>query len=138
MYLTIDQIEIGQKAEIKELITKEKVLEFAYCSGDFSPIHIDEDYAKKTRYKRCIAHGMLSAAFISKLLGTYLPGEGTIYLEQSLSFKRPVYYDEELTIIGTVVEKDTEKNICIMEMKCFNQDNKVVVEGMAKVMPPKE
>lgn len=135
--LTIDQLEVGQKASFTKTVTEADVYNYAGVSGDFNPAHMNEEYAKNTAFKTRIAHGMLSAGFISAVLGTKLPGPGTIYLNQDLRFTKPVHFGDTITATITVEELINEKNRAILKTVCTNQDGDVVVEGTAKVMPPK-
>lgn len=135
--LTIDQLEVGQKASFTKTVTEADVYNFAGVTGDFNPAHMNEEYAKNTAFKTRIAHGMLSAGFISAVLGTQLPGPGTIYLNQDLRFTKPVHFGDTITATITVEELVKEKNRAILKTVCTNQDGDVVVEGVAKVMPPK-
>ena len=135
--LTIDQLEVGQKASFTKTVTEADVYNFAGVTGDFNPAHMNEEYAKNTAFKTRIAHGMLSAGFISAVLGTQLPGPGTIYLGQDLRFTKPVQFGDTITATITVDELIKEKNRAILKTVCTNQDGDVVVEGTAKVMPPK-
>ena len=135
--LTIDQLEVGQKASFTKTVTEADVYNFAEVTGDFNPAHMNEEYAKNTAFKTRIAHGMLSAGFISAVLGTQLPGPGTIYLNQDLRFTKPVHFGDTITATITVEELVKEKNRAILKTVCTNQDGDVVVEGVAKVMPPK-
>ena len=135
--LTIDQLEVGQKASFTKTVTEADVYNFAGVTGDFNPAHMNEEYAKNTAFKTRIAHGMLSAGFISAVLGTQLPGPGTIYLNQDLRFTKPVHFGDTITATITVDELVKEKNRAILKTVCTNQDGDVVVEGVAKVMPPK-
>ena len=135
--LTIDQLEVGQKASFTKTVTEADVYNYAGVSGDFNPAHMNEEYAKNTAFKTRIAHGMLSAGFISAVLGTQLPGPGTIYLNQDLRFTKPVHFGDTITATITVEELIKEKNRAILKTVCTNQDGDVVVEGTAKVMPPK-
>ena len=135
--LTIDQLEVGQIASFTKTVTEADVYNFAGVTGDFNPAHMNEEYAKNTAFKTRIAHGMLSAGFISAVLGTKLPGPGTIYLNQDLRFTKPVQFGDTITATITVDELIKEKNRAILKTVCTNQDGDVVVEGTAKVMPPK-
>ena len=135
--LTIDQLEVGQKASFTKTVTEADVYNYAGVSGDFNPAHMNEEYAKNTAFKTRIAHGMLSAGFISAVLGTKLPGPGTIYLNQDLRFTKPVHFGDTITATITVEELIKEKNRALLKTVCTNQDGDVVVEGTAKVMPPK-
>lgn len=135
--LTIDQLEVGQKASFTKTVTEADVYNFAAVTGDFKPAHMNEEYAKNTAFKTRIAHGMLSAGLISAVLGTKLPGPGTIYLNQDLRFNKPVQFGDIITATITVDELIKEKIRAILKTLCTNQDGDVVVEGTAKVMSPK-
>ena len=100
--LTIDQLEVGQKASFTKTVTEADVYNYAGVSGDFNPAHMNEEYAKNTAFKTRIAHGMLSAGFISAVLGTKLPGPGTIYLNQDLRFTKPVQFGDTITATITL------------------------------------
>jgi 3-hydroxybutyryl-CoA dehydratase len=106
-------------------------------TGDLNPAHINEEYAKKTFFKTRIAHGMLSAGFISAVIGTRLPGPGTIYLKQELNFLAPVKIGDTITARIEVAELWPEKNRVRLKTTCTNQEGKVVVDGQAMVMAPK-
>lgn len=125
-------LNIGDKYSIKRIITEEEVLLFSEVSGDKNPLHLDEEYAKKTRFKGRICHGMLIGAHISELLGMYFPGAGTIYLSQSLKFINPVYLGEEIDITAEVLEI-VEKKVRLF-IYVTNNNEKRVLEGEAIVL----
>ncbi len=125
---------VGDEAFDEKTITKEDVQTFAKVTGDHNPVHLDEDYAKDTLFKKCIAHGMLSAGLISKVIGTQLPGHGTIYLGQTLNFKKPVYIGDTITTVVSIKSINPEKKFLTLETYCKNQKGKVVLEGEATVM----
>ena len=133
----IDTINIGDSASLSKTVTETDVYLFAGITGDLNPAHTNEVAASKTMFGGRIAHGMLSAGFISAVLGMQLPGPGTIYLGQELKFTKPVRIGDTVTATCTVVEKDDAKNRLKLETICTNQDGDVVVKGMATVMPPK-
>lgn len=133
-----NEIEIGQSALIKKTIKQEDIESFAGVSGDINPAHLDQDYADHSIFHGVIAHGMYSGALISAVLGTKLPGPGTIYLNQSLHFKAPVRIDDTITAHVKVIEKLDEKKIVKLECKVINQNKKIVVEGVADVIAPIE
>ncbi|MCL1917509.1 MAG: MaoC family dehydratase [Peptococcaceae bacterium] len=135
---TVKQLEIGQKASFSKTVTETDVYLFAGVTGDINPAHVNEEYAKNTMFKGRIAHGMLSAGFISAVLAMNLPGPGTIYIAQTLKFRAPVRFGDTITATVEVLEKNEEKNRVILKTVCSNQDNKVVLEGEATVMPPTE
>ncbi|MHA2203305.1 MAG: MaoC family dehydratase [Candidatus Hodarchaeales archaeon] len=132
------EIKIGQRAEIKRTVTDEDIKKFAEVSGDRNPIHLDENYAKKTFFQGRVAHGMLSAAFISAVLANKLPGPGSIYLKQKLSFFKPIRIGDTIIVAVEVIKKDGVKERIILKTTCTNQNNELVVGGEATVMPMKE
>jgi 3-hydroxybutyryl-CoA dehydratase len=137
MLRTIDTINIGDSASVSKTVTETDVYLFAGITGDLNPAHVNDEVSSKTMFKGRIAHGMLSAGFISAVLGMYLPGPGTIYLGQELKFTKPVKFGDTVTATATVVEKMDDKNIIKLETVCTNQNGDVVIKGMATVMPPK-
>ncbi|WP_297689598.1 MaoC family dehydratase [uncultured Anaerococcus sp.] len=134
---TIDQLEVGQSASFTKTVTEGDCYNYAGVTGDFNPAHINEAYAEKTFFKSRIAHGMLSSGFISAVLGTKLPGPGTIYLAQELKFTKPVYFGDTITATCTVEEIIKEKNRVILKTICTNQNGDTVIEGKATVLAPK-
>ncbi len=134
--LTIDKINVGDSASFTKTVTEADIALYAGVSGDFNPAHINAEYANSSMFKGRIAHGMLSAGFISNVLGMKLPGPGTIYLSQELKFTKPVYINDTVTATATVIEKIEEKNRLVLETICTNQKGDVVIKGKAVVMPP--
>jgi 3-hydroxybutyryl-CoA dehydratase len=134
---TIDKISLGDAAEFSKTVSETDVYLYAGIIGDFNPAHLNEAYAKKTFFKTRIAHGMLTAGFISTILGTQLPGPGTIYMKQSLNFLAPVRFGDTITARAEVVEIMAEKNRIRVKTTCTNQDGTVVLDGEAVVSPPK-
>ena len=132
---TIDQLNIGEKASLTKQITESDVFRFAEVTGDRNPVHLDPEYASQTRFKERIAHGMLTAGLISAVLGTRLPGLGSIYLSQSLAFKAPVKLGDVIQAEVEVIEKIPEKNKLRLRTTCRNQDGTVVTDGEAVVLP---
>lgn len=130
-------MKIGDFAEFTKTVAEYDVCGFAGITGDFNPAHIDEEYAKGTFFKKRIAHGMLSAGFISNVLGTKLPGAGSIYMKQDLAFLAPVYIGDTITARGEVLELNMEKNRVTLKTTCTNQDGKIVVDGTAVLSPRK-
>jgi|SRR5271165_709280 len=122
---------IGQSCLLKRTVTAEEVETFARATGDVNPVHLDEAYAAKTRFKRRIAHGMLIASFISGLLGTKFPGPGTIYMSQSLKFLRPVFLGDEVTVSAAVIAWRPERSILTLETMVHNQRGEKVLSGEA-------
>ncbi|MCG6878102.1 MAG: MaoC family dehydratase [Deltaproteobacteria bacterium] len=134
---TIGEIHLGDTAEFTKTVSESDIYLYAGITGDQNPAHIDEEYAKKTFFKTRIAHGMLSAGFISTVLGNKLPGAGTIYVKQTLSFKAPVHMGDTITAQVEAVEIDAEKNRVRFRTLCVNQDGTTVLDGEAMVMPPR-
>ena len=127
-------LKIGDSASLSKTFSDEDVRTFAKISGDQNPVHLDDEYAAQTPFKKRIAHGMLTAGLISAILGTELPGEGTIYLGQTINFKAPVYLDDTITATVTVVKLHERKPIATLETICKNQDDVMVLDGEAVVM----
>ena len=128
-------VKVGDRAEFEKTVTAEDVARFADVTGDTNPLHRDPEYAAKTRFGQCIAHGMLSAGFISAALGTKLaPDCCVVYLSQSLRFLRPVKIGETVRAVAEVKGIDTQKRIVTVQTDCFNQDGEPVVKGEAVVL----
>ena len=123
-------------ASFAKTITAADIVLFAGVTGDTNPVHLDEVAARASIFKGRVAHGMLSASLISTVLGTKLPGPGTIYLSQSLNFRRPVRIGDTITATVTVTAVDEELPTCTLETTVVNQDGKVIVEGEARVQVP--
>ncbi len=135
---TIDQLNIGDRASISKLITERDVIRFAELTGDINPIHMDKFYAEQTIFGERIAHGMLTASLISAVLGMKLPGPGNIYISQSLKFRAPVKFGDVIEAEVEVIEKIPERNRVRLRTTCRNQDDTVVLEGEAVVIPRSE
>jgi len=134
---TMDAISLGDAAEFTKTVTETDVYLYAGITGDLNPAHINESYAAGTFFKGRIAHGMLTAGFISSILGMQLPGPGTIYLSQTLKFLAPVRMGDTITGRAEVVEIIKEKNRLRLQTTCRNQDGTLVLDGEALVSPPK-
>lgn len=130
------EIQIGEKATFSKTITEADVILFAGITGDFNPIHVNQVAAEKTIFKTRIAHGMLTAAFISTVLGTTLPGMNTIYVSQQSKFVTPAFIGDTLTATVEVIDKRDDKNMLTMKTIVSNQDGKEVVIGEAQVKKP--
>jgi 3-hydroxybutyryl-CoA dehydratase len=127
-------INIGDAATFSKTVSEHDIYTFAGVTGDFNPVHINEEEAKKSIFGRRIAHGMLTGSFISSVLGTRLPGEGTIYLEQNFKFKKPVYIGDTCTATVEVIEIiNADKGIYKLDTKIVNQNGELVTEGYAVV-----
>jgi 3-hydroxybutyryl-CoA dehydratase len=130
----LEDLVIGMNASFTKTLTERDVVLFADASGDTNPVHLDEEYAKRTRFGGRIAHGMLSASVISAAIATRLPGPGSIYLSQSLNFRRPVKIGETVRASVTVKEILSGKRRAVLQTIC-EVDGRVVVEGDAVVLP---
>jgi 3-hydroxybutyryl-CoA dehydratase len=124
----------GDTAEITKTIEQSDIDSFANVTGDHNPVHVDEEFSKTTRFGRRIAHGMLTASLISAVLANKLPGEGSVYLGQTLQFVAPVFPGDEITARVTVREVREDKPIVKLETICLNQRGEVVVRGEATVL----
>ena len=133
-----DEIAIGDSATIERTLSTEDIQLFAVLSGDVNPQHLDADYAAATRFHGVIAHGMLGGALISAVLGTRLPGPGTIYLGQTLKFLAPVRVGDHLRISVTVSARDEARKRLTLACECVNQDGTTVITGEAEVVAPTE
>jgi acyl dehydratase len=128
---------LGATAHREYTVTDAMIRAFAEASGDHNPLHLDADYAATTQFGRRIAHGMLTASFISAVLANDLPGPGTIYMGQELKFRAPVYLDDTITATVEVTDYREDKRIATLKTICTNQDGQTVLEGEAVVMAPK-
>jgi 3-hydroxybutyryl-CoA dehydratase len=134
--LFLEDLSVGQSAELTKTVTEKDIASFAEVTGDNNPVHLDEAYAAATPFKTRIAHGMLSAGYISAVIGTRLPGPGAIYIGQNLRFKRPVKIGDAVTATATITAIDAEKARVTLETVC-TVDGKPVVEGEATIMVPR-
>ena len=129
-----DEIKIGLEYKFTEMITESHLDSFAKLSGDYNPLHMDAGYAKTTRFKKRICHGMLLASFFSKLVGMYLPGKNALYFSQTINFQNPCFVDDIITVRGQVVDKSDATKIITLNTSIHNQDGMCLVDGTAKVM----
>ena len=131
--LCLEDLSVGLSAERSHTVTEADIAAFAVVSGDDNPLHLDEAYAAATPFKGRIAHGMLAAGYLSAVLGTQLPGPGSVYLTQSLRFRRPVRIGDVVTARVKVIAIDTDKARVTLETVCLVAD-KTVIDGEAVVM----
>ncbi len=127
-------LKIGDEFSTSREITDEIIRRFAEVSGDFNPIHLDEEFAKTTRFGKRIAHGMLSGAFISAVLGNEFRERKIVYLSQTMKFVAPVFIGDTVTATGTITNIREDKGIVTLETLCTNQNGKTLVKGEAAVM----
>jgi phosphate acetyltransferase/phosphate butyryltransferase len=135
---TYSEIKIGDSAQVLKTLTHKDIDLFAATSGDVNPAHLDEEYASKSSFHQIIAHGMWGGALISSVLGTQLPGPGTIYVSQSLKFMKPIHVGDQLVITVTVTKKNDLKKRLVLDCTIINQHNEQVVAGEAEVIAPEE
>ena len=131
---TFDEIDIGLTKEFQITITESMVNNFAKLTGDFSPIHMDEDYASTTTFQKRVVHGMLLASFLSRIDGMYLPGKHALYFSQSLDFRHPCFLGDTITISSVVIDKSLSTKILKIESKITNQDDKILLSGIGRVI----
>jgi 3-hydroxybutyryl-CoA dehydratase len=132
----LEELSIGMSAEIAVEITHERIMSFAEASGDYNPIHIDEDYAKTTAYRGRVAHGLLSASFVSAVVGTMLPGPGAIYLDQTVSFHKPVRIGDTVIARVTVTAIDPASARVTLRTECLI-DGEAILDGEATIRVPR-
>ena len=135
---TFDELQVGETASLARTLTYKDIELFAIMSGDVNPAHVDEVFAKSDMFHKVIAHGMWGGALISTVLGTRLPGPGTIYLNQSLHFHGPVGLGDTITVTVKVAEKKPEKHHVILDCQALNQRGEIVIAGTAEVIAPIE
>jgi len=133
---TFEEIKVGDSASLTRTLTEKDIQVFAIMSGDINPAHVDSEYAQSDLFHKIIGHGMWSGALISTVLGTQLPGPGTIYVGQTIRFKKPVAIGDTLTVKVTAIEKIPDKNRVIFSCECHNQRQEMVMEGKAEVVAP--
>jgi acyl dehydratase len=133
--LTIEELAVGDVAEVTHTVTAETIRTFVAASGDDNPIHSDAAFAAGTRFGRVIAPGMLTGSFVSGVIGTRLPGPGTIYLSQDFRFLRPVHVGDRVTARVEVAERIPSRNRLRLRTTCTNQDGESILEGEAWVLP---
>ncbi len=134
---TIDEIKVGDAAQSAKTISESDIYLYAGITGDFNPAHVNEEYARNTFFKTRIAHGMLTAGFISAVIANRLPGPGTIYMKQELTFLAPVKIGDTITARVEVSEIMYEKNRVRLRTTCTNHEGTVVLDGEALISPPK-
>ena len=134
---TIEELKVGDTARFSKTVSESDVYLFAGVTGDLNPAHVNEDYAKDTFFKTRIAHGMLSASFISTVIGTMLPGPGSVYMRQEANFLAPVKFGDTITAVVEVAEIIADKKRVRLKTYCINQEKTIVVDGEALVSPPR-
>lgn len=131
--MNITDFKIGQSGSFSKTLTQTDVYMYAGVCGDFNPVHVNEVEAGKSIFGKQVVHGMLSASLISTVIGTIMPGKGSIYLGQNLKFVKPVFFGDTITAVVTIIGIDDYKNILELQTQEFNQNNELVVDGTARV-----
>jgi 3-hydroxybutyryl-CoA dehydratase len=134
--LYLEDLKVGQSAMFGKTVTEADIVAFAGVSGDTNPIHLHEGFARTTRFGQRIAHGLLSASFISAVIGTKLPGPGSVYISQTFNFMAPVLIGETITAVVTITAIDDQRRRVTLQTQCLNGD-KVVVDGEATILVPR-
>ena len=129
----LEDLEVGQEASIEKKISEKDIMKFAELTGDDNPVHVDEEFAKNSVFKKRIAHGFLSGSLISTLIATKLPGPGSIYLNQSMKFLAPVFINDVVKAKVSILEKLIEKKKILLKTECFIL-NKKIITGSAEIM----
>lgn len=130
----LEDIRLGQKKKFTVKITETMLNNFAEISGDYNPLHMDENYARTTRFGKRLCHGMLLASLFSRMAGMYMPGKNALYFSQSLNFKSPCFINDEVTVECEVLNKSTSSRIITLKTTISNQTGECLVDGLAKVM----
>lgn len=129
-----DDLFVGQKTSFSKKIDESLLNDFAKISGDFNPLHMNEEYAISTNFGRRVCHGMLLASFFSQLVGMNLPGKNSLYFSQTLNFRNPCFIDDEVTIEGEIIEKKSSIKLITIKTSIHNQTGKCIIDGVAKVI----
>ena len=131
---TFDEIEIGLTKQFQVTVTESMMDDFAKLTGDFSPIHMDKDYASTTTFEKRVVDGMLLASFLSKIVGMYLPGKHALYFSQSLDFRQPCFIGDTITVSSIVIDKSPSTKILKIESKITNQEGIILLSGIGRVI----
>jgi 3-hydroxybutyryl-CoA dehydratase len=134
--LYLEDLKVGMSAMFGKTVTEADITVYAGVSGDTNPIHLHDGFARTTRFGQRIAHGMLSGSFISAVIGTKLPGPGSVYISQSMSFMAPVLIGETITAVATITAIDERRRRVTLKTQCLNGD-KVVIDGEAQILVPR-
>jgi 3-hydroxybutyryl-CoA dehydratase len=132
--LSYDDISIGQQESFIIKITASMVEKFSNLSGDLNPLHMDNEFAELSSFKKRIVHGMLLASFFSQLIGMKLPGKNALYFSQTLNFRSPCYIDDEIQVVGEVTEKSDSTQIITVSTSIFNKSKTCLIDGIAKII----
>jgi len=131
---SFDEIEIGMQKSFKIFISEDRLDDFAKLSGDDNPLHMNEEYASSTSFKKRVCSGMFLASFCSRLVGMYLPGKHALHISQSLNFVNPCFIGETITVEGKVIDKRPATKIIKLETTITNESGKRIIDGKAQVI----
>ena len=131
---SFDEIEIGLEHNFEIIIDEKLVEDFAKISGDFNPLHMDEQFAKKSKFGRRVCHGMLLSSFFSRLVGMYLPGKNALYFSQNLNFVGPCFIGDRIIVKGEIIDKSEAARMIKIETTIKNKEGKFLIKGNAQVM----
>ena len=131
---SFDEIEIGMQKSFKIYISEDMLDDFAKLSGDDNPLHMNEEYASSTSFKKRVCSGMFLASFFSRLVGMYLPGKHALHISQSLNFVNPCFIGETITVEGKVIDKSPATKIIKLETTITNESGKRIIDGKAQVI----
>jgi len=134
--LYLEDLKVGMSAMFGKTVTEADIVAYAGVSGDTNPIHLHDGFARTTRFGQRIAHGMLSGSFISAVIGTKLPGPGSVYVSQTMNFMAPVLIGDTITAVATVTQIDERRRRVTLKTQCLNGD-KVVIDGEAQILVPR-
>ncbi len=134
--LYLEDLKVGMSAMFGKTVTEADIMSFAGVSGDTNPIHLHDGFARTSRFGQRIAHGMLSASFISAVIGTKLPGPGSVYISQTMNFMAPVLIGDTITAVATITAIDERRRRVTLKTQCLNGD-KVVIDGEAQILVPR-
>ena len=131
---SFDEIEIGMQKSFKIFISEDRLDDFAKLSGDDNPLHMNEEYASSTSFKKRVCSGMFLSSFFSRLVGMYLPGKHALHISQSLNFVNPCFIGEMITVEGKVIDKSASTKIIKLETTITNESGKRIIDGKAQVI----
>ena len=132
--LAFQEVEVGYSKEFTVKIDSKMLNDFADLSGDYNPLHMSNEYAEKTQFKKPVCHGMLLASFFSRLVGMYIPGKNSLYFSQTLNFRLPCFVNDTISVHGKVIEKRDLTKMITIKTEIHNQNDICVVDGIAKVI----
>lgn len=134
--MRFEELKIGQSYEMKRAFSQDEVMAFANLSHDTNPIHTDAEYAKTTQFGKIIVPGFLTGSLFSAIIGTKFPGFGSVYMKQDMMFRKPVLLDQQITALVTVKELYPEKHRVLLETRCVDENNEILIDGTALVKMP--